>query len=203
MKFNSTKTGKSSPSAVSHRVGRVLGTALALLSTGSVLAADVDPTRSAFEPPKPHLAFVGRFAVNLTAPIWELGKTSEAGRRRIVPIVGGTFKGPAVDGEILNNGADWQVVTSDNTTQIDTRYLMKMDDGELVYVQTKGLRYGPPDVIADVIKGKQVDPNKYYFRLYTTFETSSKKYDWLNKTMAIGYAMRLGSAVLSDVYQFN
>ena len=203
MNLNFNMAGQNSSKTVRGRLGAILAFVLAFSCVGSALAADADPTSSEFEPPKPHLAFVGRFSVNLTAPIWELGKTSEAGRRRIVPIVGGTFKGPNVNGEILNNGADWQVVTSDNTTLIDTRYLMKMDDGELVYVQTKGLRYGPPDVIADVIKGKPVDPNKYYFRLYTTFETSSKKYDWLNKTMAIGYAMRLGSAVLSDVYQFN
>jgi hypothetical protein len=169
----------------------------------NVVAADADPARSEFEPPKPNLAFIGRLSVHLTAPTWELGNTSDAGRRRIVPIVGGTFNGPSINGEILNQGADWQVVLADNTTVIDTRYLIKMDDGELVYVQTKGLRYGPPDVIADVFEGKPVDPKKYYFRLYTNFETSSKKYEWLNKTMAIGYAMRLGAAVISDVYQFN
>jgi hypothetical protein len=33
-----------------------------------------------------------------------------------------------------------------------------------------------------------------------TFETSSKKYDWLNRAMAIGYAMRLGNAVVYDAY---
>jgi Protein of unknown function (DUF3237) len=33
-----------------------------------------------------------------------------------------------------------------------------------------------------------------------TFETASKKYAWLNRTMAVGYAMRLGNAVVYDAY---
>jgi Protein of unknown function (DUF3237) len=46
--------------------------------------------------------------------------------------------------------------------------------------------------MAEVAKGNPVDPNKYYFRLYMMFETASEKYRWLNRAMAIGYAMRLG-----------
>ena len=167
---------------------------------GGAAAQTSDAATASFEPPKPKMTPVARFSVDLIAPIWELGKTSELGRRRIIPITGGSFKGPLMNGEILNNGADWQVVTPDGLAIIDTRYLLKMDDGELVYLQTKGLRYGPPEVMADVAKGKPVDPNKYYFRVTMAFETASKKYDWLNRAMAVGYAMRLGNAVVYDAY---
>jgi hypothetical protein len=178
----------------------LLALAFAVFVSNHAFSAETEQTSSQFEPPKPELAFIGRFSVELTAPIWELGKTSDAGKRRVVPIVGGTFKGPLVNGKILNNGADWQVVTADGMTEIDTRYLVQMDDGALVYVQTKGLRYGPADVMADVAKGKQVDPRKYYFRMYITFETSSEKYAWLNRTVGVVSAMRLGTAVVSDAY---
>lgn len=173
----------------------------AALAFNHALAAQPEAAGHAeFEPPKPELAYMGRFSVDLSAPIWELGKTADAGKRRIIPITGGSFHGPMLNGEILNNGADWQVVTPDGLAIIDTRYLLKMDDGELVYLQTRGLRYGPADVMADVAKGKPVDPGKYYFRLYMTFETASKKYAWLNRAMAVGYAMRLGNAVVYDAY---
>jgi Protein of unknown function (DUF3237) len=33
-----------------------------------------------------------------------------------------------------------------------------------------------------------------------TFETASEKYRWLNREMAVGYAMRLGDAVVYDAY---
>ena len=32
------------------------------------------------------------------------------------------------------------------------------------------------------------------------FETSSPKYSWLNQTVAVGSAMRLGKAVIYDAY---
>lgn len=93
--------------------------------------------------------------VDLISPICELGETTDAGKRRIISITDGNFKEPIVNGEILNKGADWQAVNSDGLAMIDTRYLLKMDGGELVYLQTKGLRYGPADVLADLVKGNR------------------------------------------------
>ena len=163
-------------------------------------AASATPDTGGFEPPKPKLEYLARFSVDLIAPIWELGKTSALGKRRIIPITGGKFEGPSLKGEILNNGADWQVVTPEGTAIIDTRYLLKTADGALIYLQTKGLRYGPADVMAEVAKGNPVDPDKYYFRLNMTFETADPRYDWLNRAMGIGMAMRLGNAVVYDAY---
>lgn len=153
-----------------------------------------------FEPPKPRLEFLGRWSVDLIAPIWDLGKTSDLGIRRIFPITGGKFEGPNFKGTIQNNGADWQIITKDNLSIIDTRYLLQTDDGALVYLQTKGYRYGEPEVLARLAKGEVVDPDLYYFRIYMQFETSSPKYAWLNRSMAIGFAMRLANAVIYDAY---
>jgi hypothetical protein len=175
--------------------------AIGLLSASAHAASDAD--NNTLNPPKPKLTFMARFSVDLVAPIWELGKTSDLGRRRIIPITGGNFKGPLINGEILNNGADWQTVTADGLAIIDTRYLLRMDDGELVYLQTRGVRYGPPEIMAKVAKGEPVDPSQYTFRLYMNFETASKKYDWLNRAMGVGYAMRLGNAVVYDAYLLN
>jgi len=163
------------------------------------LAKDVADTKG-FNPPVPKLEFLGRWSVDLIAPVWELGQTSDLGKRRIIPITGGTFEGPDFKGKILNNGADWQVVTKDGLAIIDTRYLLQTDDGALVFLQTRGYRYGPPEVMAKVAKGEVVDGNLYYFRLYMQFETSSSEYEWLNRAMAIGFAMRLGQAVVYDAY---
>lgn len=108
-----------------------------------------------FEPPKPKLEYLGRWTVELTAPVWELGQTSDLGKRRIIPITGGKFEGPNIKGKILNNGADWQIVTKDGLAIIDTRYLLQTDDGEYIYLQTKGYRFGPPEVLARIAKGTE------------------------------------------------
>jgi hypothetical protein len=153
-----------------------------------------------FEPPKPSLELLARFEVSLDSPVLELGQIESLGKRRIIPITGGKFSGPRLKGQILNNGADWQMVLADGLAQIDTRYALKTDDGALIYIQTRGVRYGPAEVLAEIAKGNPVDPNKYYFRVYIQFETSAPQYAWLNRAMAIGSAMRLGNAVVYDAY---
>ena len=152
------------------------------------------------EPPRPGLELLARFTVELRAPVWDLGETSALGRRRIVPITGGGFAGPRLSGEILDNGADWQVVRVDGATVIDTRYLLRLDDGALAYLQTRGFRTGPPAVQARIASGESVDPGDYYFRVQMVFETASTRYGWLNSAVAVGSAIRLADAVVYDAY---
>ena len=117
------------------------------------------------------------------------------------PITGGRFAGPALNGEILDNGADWQVVGADGATVVDTRYLLRLDDGALAYLRTQGFRHGPPDVLARITQGEVVDPTLYYFRVQMLFETASGTYDCLNRTLAIGSALRTADAVVYDAYR--
>ncbi len=173
-----------------------------LVITLAALGAIAQPRteKVQFEPPKPRLEFMARFEVNLDAPVLELGQIGNAGKRRIIPITGGKFKGPRLNGTILNNGADWQLVAADGLAHLDTRYALKTDDGALIYIQTRGFRYGPADVMAEVAKGIPVDPAKYFFRVYIQFETGSARYEWLNRAMAIGAGMRLRNSVIYDAY---
>jgi hypothetical protein len=153
-----------------------------------------------YEPPKPLLEYLGRWHVDLIAPVWELGETSDLGKRRIIPITGGTFAGPHIKGRILNNGADWQIVTKAGVAIIDTRYLLQTDDGAYIYLQTQGFRHGPVDVLAKVGEGEAVDPTQYYFRVTMRFETDAPAYVYLNRHIGIACAMRLGNAVVYDAY---
>jgi hypothetical protein len=153
-------------------------------------------------PPEPRLEFLARFSVDLGAP-WEVGRTSGLGDRRIFPITGGSFDGPRLHGTILDNGADWQIVTPDGVSIIDTRYLLRLADGALTYLQTRGFRHGPADVLAAVAAGEPVNPQDYFFRVEMRFETASDTYSWLNRAMAIGSAMRLANAVVYDAYLIN
>jgi hypothetical protein len=163
-------------------------------------AAQPETETIQFEPPKPGLEFMARFEVNLDASVLELGQIESVGKRRIIPITGGKFTGPRLSGIILKNGADWQIVSADGLAHMDTRYALKTYDGTLIYIQTRGFRYGPAGVMAEVAKGIPVDPNKYYFRVYIQFETGSARYEWLNRAIGIGAGMRLRNAVIYDAY---
>jgi len=164
------------------------------LCASLVQAADYAPPPLKLEP-------LARFSVDLVAPIWELGATSGQGKRRIIPITGGHFEGARLKGTILDNGADWQIVTADGVAIIDTRYLLQTDDGALIYLRTEGYRYGPPQVMQRLAAGEQVDPRLYQFRITLRFETSAPQYAWLNRTVGVGSAMRLGNAVVYDAFE--
>jgi hypothetical protein len=150
-------------------------------------------------PPVPSLELMARFEVALSAP-WELGETSPLGRRRIIAVTGGRFSGPLINGDILDNGADWQVVTRDGVAVIDTRYLLRLDDGVLAHLRTRGFRHGPADVIAALARGEEADPARYYFRVTMQFGTRSERYGWLNRTIGVGTAIRRPDTVVYDAY---
>src|SRR5689334_2733588 len=65
------------------------------------------------------------------SPAVEMGKTVE-GQRRIIPITGGTIRGPKIRGELLNGGWDWNLSRSDGAGSVEAAYYMKTDDGVLI-----------------------------------------------------------------------
>lgn len=150
------------------------------------------------EPIKPGLELLARFRVELAA-VKELGETPW-GRRRVIDVLGGSFDGPGMTGEVLPGGADWQVVHADGSASIDSRYTLRTHDGALIYIQTQGVRHGPPEVIAALGRGEPVDPADYYFRLAVRFETAAPGYLWLNHTLAVASGLRAAAAVLYDAY---
>ena len=75
-------------------------------------------------------------------PIREMG-AGRAGRRRIIPIVGGSVSGPDISGRLLNLGADWQTIFADGLAELDTRYAMETNDGALIEIVNYGYRHGP------------------------------------------------------------
>lgn len=134
------------------------------------------------------------------APPQELG-AAPLGRRRIVPITGGRFRGERLAGRVLPGGADWQIVRGDGVSQLEARYTLETDDGALVYVRNVGLRHGPPEVLARLSAGEPVDPSLYYMRTTPSFETGAVKYQWLNRVVCIATGARLANAVELDVYE--
>lgn len=110
--------------------------------------------------------------------------------RRIGDISGGQFKGERLKGFVLAGGSDWQVLRGDDVVALDGRIVLQCDDGAVVAMTYCGLRHGPADVMARLGKGEEVDPTSYYFRIVPSFSTSDRRYDWLNRVVAIGIGRR-------------
>ncbi len=133
-------------------------------------------------------------------PILELGPTPY-GQRRIIDIIGGTVQGPRLTGKVLRGGADWQIIRADGAADIQARYTIETATGGRILVDSKGLRHGPPEVLAALARGEDVDPARYYFRTVMRFETSDPDADWLNRILAIARGRREALAVHLDVFE--
>jgi hypothetical protein len=123
------------------------------------------------------------------------------GERRIIPIRGGSFAGPRLSGKILPGGADWQVIRTDGTAELEARYTLQTDDGALIYVLNQGIRSGSKEVMGRLAKGEKVDPGEYYFRTRPVFETGAPKYQWLHRILAVATGERLPEEVIITVYE--
>jgi hypothetical protein len=111
------------------------------------------------------------------------------GERRRVDILGGTFEGPRMRGQVMP-GADWQLLRQDGVLDLDARYALRVDGGGLVHVLSQGLRHGPPEIMARLARGEDVDPSSYVFRSVMRFETGEPALAFLNKTIAVAVAQR-------------
>src|SRR3954454_9878898 len=151
------------------------------------------------ELPEPRLTHVYRLEATLGEPL-DVGDVPQ-GHRRIVPQTGGTFTGPELNGKLLPGvSADWQTVLPDGTAIGDIRYTLRTDGGALLYVQSRSVRHGSPEVLARLARGDEVDASEYTFRAATQIETGSRALDWLNKGVFISVGARREASVIYDTY---
>jgi hypothetical protein len=149
--------------------------------------------------PDPHLAKIYRLDAT-TGEALDLGNIA-AGRRRIIPLVDGVFSGPELKGTLLSGAsADWQIIMADGTALGDIRYTLQTERGDLLYVQSRGVRRGSADVLARLGRGEEVDASEYTFRTTTQIETSAADLDWLNKSVFISVAGRQAGSVIYETY---
>jgi hypothetical protein len=141
------------------------------------------------------------FFIDIKKP-FNVGKTPVADRR-IAEISSGYFEGERLRGQILPSGSDWQMVRPDSAWMINVRTLLETDDGALIGMTYTGLRHGPPEVIDALGRGEAVNPNAYYMRVVPVFETSSEKYGWLNRVVAVAHGHRLPTGAIYNVFEIT
>ncbi|HEX4999787.1 MAG TPA: DUF3237 domain-containing protein [Terriglobia bacterium] len=123
------------------------------------------------------------------------------GERRMIPITGGTFSGPGLNGRILPGGADHQLIQPDGFSQLEARYTLETDAGETIYVTNRGIRHGPPEVLARLNAGESVDPALIYFRTAATLETASPRLQWMTRTLFVCAGERYPTGVVVRFYR--
>jgi len=147
-----------------------------------------------------------RYVFTITALIGSVTSAGEIGTgvRRIIPIHGGEVKGPGMDGEgisgkVCSFGADFQIIRPNELIELEAKYAFETDDGATIYVENRGIRFGPVELLQKLKRGEPVDPKLIYFRTHPRFETGHDNYRWLMQHIFIGSAARHADRVIVDV----
>lgn len=146
-------------------------------------------------------AYIGELMMEITGS-YMLGD-APVGRRRLDRLDKGHFKGPKVQAEMLTGGMDILLGGADGAVRPDVRLILKLDDGEILLIQYRGVRHAPAEVMQRIGKGERVPPGEYYLRTSLVFETASKKYGWMNRIVGVGVGRREPSAVFYDVFEIQ
>ena len=154
-----------------------------------------------------HLQPVMQLTVQVAAPV-EAGQVIHAlgqGKRRIIPIVGGTVllntRGLQLQGEVLAGGADFQLVTSSTAAQLDARYILRLSDNSHIYVSNSAIRTGSEQDIAALVRGENVPHERIYFRCAPRFEVERNDLAWMTQTLFVGTGARFPDRVEMVFYE--
>lgn len=171
-----------------------------LVANAAALMVATQPVMAADGPAAPAPTLVHAFTVRATLdPAVELGPV-DGGRRRFIPVTGGTVDGPALSGTVLPGGGDWQIILSDGLTSIEARYFIKTGDGTVIEVTNPGVRTATQDVIEKLAKGEAVDPKDYYFRTTPRFVVKDGPYGWMRRKVFVARGIRKPDSVVIDFY---
>lgn len=139
-------------------------------------------------PIPPTLEFFAELSVVVDRP-QEVGQTVH-GMRRLIPILGGEAQGLGWSARVLPGGADFQLIVNPRLAELDARYVMETDAGDLIYVQNRAVRVAAPEVMSRLIRGEAVDPQLIYFRCSPSFETASPALAWISERIFVGTGVR-------------
>lgn len=105
------------------------------------------------------------------------------GERRIVPILGGEFRGgPGFEefvGDVLAGGADRQLVRNDGAKELDALYEMRVTDGTVLTIRNQ--------VIID-----ESQPGSRYAMSRIEVTAPTGRWDWLNRRLILGTLQTAG-----------
>lgn len=152
----------------------------------------------------PAQTFFADLSVTVGQP-QEVGSTAQ-GIRRVIPITGGSATGVGWTAQVLAGGADFQLVVSDRLALLDARYCLQTNGGDLIYVQNRAVRSGPPALMAKLLRGELLDAAstaQIYFRCSPTFETASPALRWITERMFTGTGARHPDKVVMRFFELG
>lgn len=126
---------------------------------------------------------------------------SVSGERGFFRIVEGRAAGARLNGVVADDGGDWIVFRPDGVAEFETRMILRTDDGELVYLRSRGVLRATPQHFADFRAGKGLSAGAFYYRTTPYFDTPVGRYDWLTKSIFIGTGSFAGDRSTLSIHE--
>jgi hypothetical protein len=124
------------------------------------------------------------------------------GLRIVVPVVGGTVRGPRISGAIDASGADWLLIGGDGYGRVDVRVQFVTDDGVTIFTYYDGvLELTEAAVTASATPGVESRFEDQYFRTSPRFETGASQYAWLQQATFVGTGRMSADGVEYEVFR--
>ena len=118
-----------------------------------------------------------------------------------MPLTGGTFTGPGLNGKLLSGAsADWQLVLPDGTSFGDIRYTLQTDGRDLLYVQSRSVRHGSAEVLHASGAVRASMPASTPSAPRPKSRPPPPQLDWLNKGVFISVGARQTTGVIYETY---
>ncbi len=116
--------------------------------------------------------------------------------RAAVYAVDGYLEGPGISGKVIPmSGGDFPLVRADGVIDFDARYMFELDDGTVVYLQSRGYRWArTPEIAEAMSRNEPAEPDDYYMRVSPKFDVPAGKWEWLSKHIFVGVAEKIPGA---------
>jgi hypothetical protein len=149
-------------------------------------------------PPHPFAPkFEFAFTVGITLAKPKIVRPSTMGAERWgVWAADGYVEGPDVKGIVVPmSGGDFPLLRPNGVIDFDARYFFEMDDGSIIYLQSRGYRWPRTAEIGEkMARNEDVGPDDYYMRVVPKFDAPEGKYAWMGQYVFVGVAEKIPGA---------
>lgn len=121
---------------------------------------------------------------------WRLGPVYGGGEQAYTSVGEGSIvSGPRLNGVVVDySGADWPIIRHDGVVELNAHYMIRAQDGTLIYIRNLGYVHGPLHANGQSPDEEPAIPR--YFRCTPYFRAPEGPHHWLNRTVLVGVGQR-------------
>ncbi len=124
-----------------------------------------------------------------------------SGYRTFFQVRTGRVSGARLSGAVADDGGDWAVLRPDGVIEFDSRMMIRADDGELIYLRSRGVLRTSAETLAAFRNGGTLECEGAYFRCAPYFDASVGPHDWLTKSVFLGVGSFSQSGAVIDIFE--